>query len=202
MKKLFMVAAMAVAVLTVKAQSLACQDEGTFSVKPYAGLSMSTMLGDKDESNVRAGFTAGAEAQYMVNEWFAVSAGLAYSQQGGVAIDDGIKFTFDLDYINMPILANFYVCKGLALKVGIQPGYAMNQKLELTDGFYPVSGDISDYLRKFDIAMPIGISYEIQNVVVDARFNTGIFGVFKDEDKFSTDNYTNAAFHVTVGYRF
>lgn len=201
MKKILMIAVMAVVALTANAQSLSCQDEGTFSVKPYAGLSLGMLITNSDESDMRAGFTAGAEAQYMVNEWFAVSGGLAYAQQGGQTTTDGIKFTFEFDYINMPILANFYVCKGLALKVGLQPSYAINQKLEL-NAYSPITGDISNSFRKFDLAMPVGISYEHSNVVIDARVNAGIIGVFDADSAFDKDNYTNGVFQVTLGYRF
>lgn len=201
MKKIFMIALLAVVALAANAQSLSCQEEGTFSVKPYAGLSMSMLLNKDNDSDMRTGFTAGAEAQYMVNEWFAVSGGLAYAQQGGQTTTDGIKFTFEFDYINMPILANFYVCKGLALKVGLQPGYAINQKLEL-NAYSPISEDISNSFRKFDLAMPVGISYEHSNVVVDARINAGIIGVFDEDSAFDDSNYTNGVFQVTLGYRF
>jgi hypothetical protein len=37
-----------------------------------------------------------------------------------------------MDYINMAVLLNFYVVKGLALKTGIQPGFEVNDKVKVT----------------------------------------------------------------------
>ena len=46
----------------------------------------------------------------------------------------GAKLTDDvtnrLDYINVPIMANVYVVKGLAVKLGVQPGFNVSNKLK------------------------------------------------------------------------
>ena len=60
---------------------------------------------------------------------------------------------------------------------------------------YDVTGIPSDF-RKFDIAIPMGISYEYANFVIDARYNLGLIGVFKDESK-----YRNSVFQFTLGYK-
>ena len=36
------------------------------------------------------------------------------------------KSTNKLDYINVPIMANVYVTKGLAVKLGVQPGFLIS----------------------------------------------------------------------------
>ena len=38
--------------------------------------------------------------------------------------------------------------------------------------------DVKDGLRKFSLSIPIGISYEYENVVLDARYNVGCIEYF------------------------
>ena len=37
-----------------------------------------------------------------------------------------------MDYINVPVLLNVYVTKGLAVKAGIQPGFKVNSKVKVS----------------------------------------------------------------------
>ena len=50
---------------------------------------------------------------------------------GGGFVTESEEFSYRLNYLNIPILANFYVTKGLALKAGIQPGFLIGSKLRV-----------------------------------------------------------------------
>lgn len=103
--------------------------------------------------------------------------------------------TIKLDYINIPILANIYVTKGLALKVGVQPGFNVTHKYKVEKGSASASDDI-DGVKSFDFSIPVGASYEFSNLVLDARYNWGLTKVFKDA------NSKNSVFQITLGYKF
>ena len=104
-------------------------------------------------------------------------------------------------------MLNYYVTKGLALKAGVQLGFRMKAKMKTDDGSY----DIDEFYRlagmlipgeepkvnKFDLAIPVGISYEYQNVVLDARYNWGLLKVENIGPA-----YYNRVFEVTLGYKF
>ena len=181
MKKIFMMAVMAVAALTANAQ----QEVGTFSLQPKAGLNVSSLSGDGWKA--KAGFTAGVEGMYQAADKFGVSLGVMYSMQGAKVKGSDTKLKYG--YINIPILANYYVTKGLAIKAGIQPGFMVSAK----------AGDVNvkSGCKKFDFAIPVGVSYEIANVVLDARYNFGLTKTIKD-----TDKCKNGVFQFTVGYKF
>lgn len=181
MKKIFMMAVMAVAALTANAQ----QEAGTFSIQPKVGLNVSSLSGDGWKA--KAGFTAGVEGMYQAADKFGVSLGVMYSMQG--AKYKGFDTKMKYGYINIPILANYYVVKGLAIKAGVQPGFMVSAK----------SGDtnVKSICKKFDFAIPVGVSYEIANVVFDARYNIGLTKTIKDVDK-----NKNGVFQFTVGYKF
>ena len=169
------------------------------------------MTGNRD---VKAGFVAGVEAEYQITPVISVAAGLLYSIQGTKWEDletIGTNYRLmskdrmvDLSYLNIPIVANFYVAKGFALKAGVQPGFLLDNKGKETifdniqNREVEASGDIEG-IKKFDLSIPLGASYEFNNVVIDARYNLGLTKVCSgDENKASK----NSVIQVTVGYKF
>jgi hypothetical protein len=96
-----------------------------------------------------------------------------------------------MHYLNIPILANYYVVKGLAVKAGIQPGFLVGAK---HDG-----KSFSDDCKKFDFSIPVGLSYEISNIVFDARYNIGLTKTAKGDN---VEKTKNSVFQFTVGYKF
>ena len=186
MKKIFMMAVMAVAALTANAQ----QEAGTFSIQPKAGLNVSSLSGDGTKA--KAGFTAGVEGMYQIVDKFGVSAAVMYSMQGAKSkANSDLKVNYG--YINIPILANYYVVKGLAVKAGIQPGFMVSAKEKYGD----TSINVKDDCKTFDFTIPVGVSYEIANIVFDARYNFGLTKTVKHFDKGK-----NGVFTFTVGYKF
>ena len=54
------------------------------------------------------------------------------------------------------------------------------------------------YLKKFDLAIPLGASYEYKNVVFDVRYNLSVLRLNKDDwDK----NIRNSVIQFTLGYK-
>lgn len=201
MKKYLIIAILSVLSIAVNAQSRACQEAKTFSVKPFAGLSIGTFNGTNCES-VRNALVAGAEGQYMLNNCVGLSLGVAYSQQGAKYRESDYKMTGKLDYINVPMLVNFYLFKGFAVKTGLQPGFNIKKSLTVTSSEGKEITTIDDNVRPFDISIPMGVSYEIAHVVFDLRFNVGLIGIFKDYHEWGDENYLNEDIQLTVGYRF
>jgi len=174
MKKLFVMAAMVLSSVGAFAQQAA----GTTTLQPKVGLNVSTIA----DGDWKAGFAAGAELQYQATDKVGLAVGALYSAQG-------YKYnhiTWTPGYINIPVTLNYYVAQGLALKAGIQPGF-MVAKDDMIDGV----------LNTFDLSVPVGLSYEYQNFVFDARYNIGCTKVFKHADK----GYNNVI-QITVGYKF
>ena len=170
MKKILLAAVVMVMSLAAKAQN----EVGQITLKPLVGINLANVT-DIDDADMRVGLAAGVEAEYGIAEKFGVTAGAIYSMQG---IKDG-----KLDYINIPILANYYVIPGLAIKAGVQPAFNVGHE----DGADP---------KSFDLAIPVGASYEFNSFVLDARYN---FGVTKIAD---FGDSKNSVFQITLGYKF
>lgn len=202
MKKLFVIAAMMVAAVAANAQ---------ITLKPMAGLTIATIT-DMDDNSFRPGLAAGAEAEYLVNDMFGVSGGLLVSMQGtnyddySVTVNgvtNGWKdYSSTLTYLNIPLLANVHVAKGFAFKAGVQPGILLSAKVKQTEIVNNAENDwdrsSTDGLKKLDISIPLGVSYEISDFVIDARYNLGLTKINEN----GSNSSKNSVIMVTLGYKF
>ena len=199
MKKFFMMAVMAVACLTASAQN-ARHDAGSFTIQPMIGIAAGTLSGtysdfNFDSKDPRAGLTVGAEAEYYTStHWLSLSAGVMYTQQGWKYKNlTGGSDYMKLDFINIPVLVNFYVAKGFALKIGLQPGFRVSAK--------DAGNDVKDSFESFNLSLPIGLSYEFKNgITLDLRGTPALTSINKNSNsdfKLRSDCST-----LTIGYKF
>ena len=173
---------------------------GLVTFQPKVGLNIARNT-DAEGTDPRLGLAAGAEFEYQIKEKFSMAAGVVYSWQGfkesGNTPYGYATITYKLDYINIPIVANAYVYKGLALKFGIQPGFNISSKVTVDMNGSSRTGSISRDVKTFDLAIPVGLSYETKfGLVVDARYNIGVTKVFEGLD------CRNCVAQLTVGYKF
>lgn len=187
MKKFILSAVVMLASVATYAQ----HEVGTTTIQPKIGVNIANL--SELEGDVKVGLSAGAELEYQATDMVSFSAGVLYSMQGskwgGGKADIPLLGTVKLDskklntgYINVPVMANVYVVPGLAVKLGLQPGFC-------------ISKDNTD-AKTVDLSIPVGLSYEISNFVVDGRYN---FGVTK---AFDTTKAKNSVFQITLGYKF
>lgn len=192
MKKMFLTAAMMLASVATFAQNAV----GQITIQPKVGLNIANVT-DADDADARIGLAAGAEFEYGVTDMIGVSAGLVYSMQGYKFSEGNVDTTVKLDYLNVPILANVYVAPGLAVKLGVQPGFKLSSKVKMEGSGISTEGESDDDgVKGFDLAIPVGVSYQYQNIVLDARYNWGVTKVFDDVDS------KNSVFQITLGYKF
>ena len=68
-------------------------------------------------------------------------------------------------------MANVYVTKGLAVKLGVQPGFMVsgseNSKLNIPVASIGGTHDVK--AKSVDFSIPVGLSYEYNNFQLDAR---------------------------------
>ena len=190
MKKFLVFASLVLAFVSAKAQS----EVGQWSVRPTVGMNLGFMSNSEDCS-ARVGLVVGTELEYQATDMVGLSAGLLYSQQGCKVDDAG---TLKLDYINIPLLANVYVAKGFAVKLGLQPGFLINDKAKVSDSGVSVESGLGNLSKNFALSVPVGISYEFSNIQLDARYNWGVTHALSAEGESSN----SSVFMITVGYKF
>ena len=195
MKKIMMIAAMMVAVLSANAQN----EVGQVTLQPKVGINIANMTGDTwADKKAKVGLVAGVEAEYGITENFGLDFGLLYSMEGCKLKTTGMdkSLSVNLDYINIPILAQFYAAKGFAIKAGIQPAFNVRHKASY-DGESANLKDLGIETKSFNFSIPVGLSYEYESFVLDARYNIGVTKLFKDADQ-----GRNSTFSITLGYKF
>lgn len=149
-----------------------------------------------------------------------------------------------LEYLQIPLLVNIHPVKGLTLKTGVQVDFLIgaHRKAHQT-GWYDIADpdqtdphfiyewsqvpkkriDVDEnrsigllrYTNKTELVVPLGVSYEYRNIVLDASYHFGLSNVFSKDlsylswalpDGYVTKEYkertTNRYFQVTLGYRF
>jgi hypothetical protein len=231
MKNLILMAAMIAMATTVNAQNKVSK----WNITPRAGFTVSTLT-NSDDCDSKVGFAGGVEAEYMTNNWLGISAGLIYTVQGAkcnIQISEGAEeqptylklsdIKVNLNYLSLPVLANFHVFNGLTLKAGLQLDYLTSAKMKCKyDGYityYPdpekfygpgegtkvnVSGkdneSVKSQMHSGCISLPIGIAYEYKNIELDARYMLGL----TNANNLSTDDNDacNSTFAITIGYKF
>lgn len=195
MKKLFLLAALVMASTCVFAQ----HEPGSLTLQPRIGISAADFNNTSD-TEARVGLVVGPEFEYTLSNRFSLAFGVNYSQQGTELKDADV--TFKMDYLTIPIVANVYLFKGFALKAGIQPGVNLSAKLDANGTKTDIDEDM---VNSFDIAIPVGLSYEFRNFVLDARYNFGLTKIF-DEKKLNIKSVDldskNLGFQLTLGYKF
>ncbi len=191
MKKLLLIAAVAVFGFTsVNAQ------EVSFGAK--AGLNFAS-VGGGDEENFpkntgKTAFNVGAVAKIGISEKFAVQPELVYSSQGfkfstGLADDDA---NAKLDYINIPVLADFTVGSGFSLQAGPQVGFVITHKIDVDNVGETELDDVGT-----DFSIALGAQYELDSgLFFQARYTLGMADITPDVD------IQNNVISFSVGYFF
>ena len=178
-------------------------------------------VGDNQSQEVkpqaRPGFTGGVDVMYQASDIVGLSIGLSYVQAGCKykdVDDNGVTWHdhYDrMDYISVPLVGHSYIAPGLSINVGVAPSFLIYGKYHAgmqtydldTDGHRTnvkeaeIDQDIKKGLRNFTLSIPVGVSYEYENVVLDARYNVGVLNAYK-----YVLTARNKVFEVSVGYKF
>ena len=180
-----------------------------FGVK--GGVNFSSINGDEAESfDGRTSLHFGGVAEIMVSEKFAVQPELLYSAQGADYEENDFTGTVKLDYINVPVLAKFFVADGFSVEVGPQLGFLLSAKDEYDDLVGGGSGeeDIKDEAKGIDFAAALGLGYQTEGGLnFGARYNVGLSKIndFDDTDpEFDSSDisWKNGVIQVFVGFMF
>lgn len=176
-------------VCLVVTSGLFAQDK-TFSWGIKAGLNLSNYVGKDVDADMKAGFNAGIVTEMRLGNKFAIAPELVYSLQG--ASEGDIKV--NASYINLPIMAKYYVIKNLSINLGPQVGYAVSMKAKVK-GKSSQKVD-SDLYNAFDFGMGVGATYNFGKFFAEARYNYGFTDVSKDAKT------KNSVLQIGVGYKF
>lgn len=187
-----------------------------------AGGNIAWLNGDGELSKPVPGFHAGLFAEIKITEKFAFQPEVFYSHQGGkdeknehdgwLQINEKMRVT--LGYINIPVLAKYYVSKKFSIEGGPQLGINVlaRQKFEFDDnssGIRIIAGynmSVKESVKALDFGLAFGTGYDLNDhLFLQARYVIGMTTVHKEiNDEFGnfSPDIKNGVGQISVGYRF
>ena len=189
MKKTLIVAVVAI----MTALHVNAQKKGEFNFSGLFGGNLSTIT-NHDDAKVKFGWDVGGEFGYMLSDEFGISLGVINDQLGAKSKELDENFT--LRYVDVPLLAKYYVTPWLALKGGPQIGFLTSAKID--------DKSFKDDCNKTVFSIPLGICFEPNwrsgggySFVFDIRYHLGLSNVYK-----AGETCRNSAIIFTIGYKF
>lgn len=203
--KLFKLLSVGALVLGVATTSYAQDPSGSmspsFGVK--GGVNFATVSGDDfDSPDSRTSFHVGLLAEFPLAEIFSLQVEALYSGQGFKSNLDGEilggegKVEYQLDYINVPVLAKVYVIEGLSLEVGPQFSFKVNEEIDANAN--ADEGDLDlDTAEDFEFGLAAGLTFQTKSgLFASGRYNLGLTEIFENRD------VKNSVFQLGIGYKF
>lgn len=172
---------------------------GEFYYGAKLGVNVANMS-SKDQGEPVVRMNIGLTSDYRFNYRFALGTELFYSGTGtsmwaNVDVDGKMKrdiVHFNLNYINIPVLAKVYLVEGLNLEVGAQVGFLVSSAINYRGSKEKQS---SSNLNRVEFAVPVGLMYDFDNgLTVSARMQIGVTELVADD--------RNNIISVGVGYKF
>ncbi len=190
-----------------------------------AGVNFSNFSGGEADTKMKTGFHVGGLVEIFINEKFSIQPELLYSSQGAKLktqtmeiieaankLNAKVDLKMTLDYINVPIMAKYYVAEGFSVQAGPQIGILVKAETVLKttasiNGInvplpaeYNETEDSKDDVKPIDFGLNFGVGYELpMGIFVDARYNLGLSKLPEDKND---DKSKNAVFQFSVGYKF
>ena len=136
----------------------------------------------------------------LIDDSFSIQPEVIYSRQGFERdysfLGNNYTAEYQLDYINVPILAKLYIVKGFSIEAGPQFGFKINEKIDL-DNNDGNAGEELDEVNDFDMSLAAGLTFQFDGgLFINGRYNHSFNEVIKDTDA------KNSVFQVGLGFKF
>ena len=215
MKKVLVAATVAVfAIMNVNAQEVKFGVKAGVNFASISGNDFDASPGASNTPSVdgRISFHIGGVAEIVISENFSIQPELMYSSQGfsydsnlndSSGVIEDLVYTAKLDYINLPIIAKYYISEGFSIEAGPQIGYLMTFKYAAFSGFdgFDNNSDNKEGLRDIDFKFVVGVGFKMDSGLnFSARYNVGLSNVF-DMNPILESTYNNV-FQFSIGFMF
>lgn len=161
-----------------------------FGVK--AGLNLSSVVGDAYGVAPMTSFHLGVFYLFKPVDEVGIMPELVYSMQGTKTNYQPIQ-SVNYNYINLPVMINFYPTDNVFLQVGPQFGYLASSSVSNKN----LRPDFSKDLTSFDFAFAAGLGLDFDPLMISLRINRGL----TTTSKFNSGNYLNNVIQLSVGMR-
>lgn len=167
-----------------------------FGIK--GGVNFPNSSSDFHENETLIGYQVGIFSEIKTDEKFGIQPELLYSTHGvknkfvsdGIAYDNEVK----LSYLNLPILAKYFIVQGLSVQAGPQVGFLMKAE---ENGV-----NITDHVKTIDFGLNFGIGFNfLEDCSVDLRYNLGLSNALDFHVEDVNYKIKSSMFSLAVGYK-
>jgi hypothetical protein len=156
------------------------------------GLNISNLGGDSQGVSSKTSFHVGLFVLAPLSEKVKIMPELVYSSQGASVNSSSLRVNYN--YLNIPVMFNFYPTEKFFLQAGPQLGILTSA--ELTDGTN--SQNIKSQLKETDFSLGLGLGADLPKVILNARYNLGL----SSTSKATSGSFPNGVFQISVGFKF
>jgi Outer membrane protein beta-barrel domain len=210
----FFMALLLAGTLSVSAQEQAPDSDvlkPTFGIK--GGLNLSNFyVDDVKDKNIKSDIHAGLFLKLPVAKGFSIQPELLYSAKGAqISYDAGVfgsgKYNFNLNYVELPVLAVFNLTKNFNIHAGAYAAYLASANIkQVKDNAddNTIASFNEDDFNRFDYGLVGGIGFDINKFLIGARYNYGLGEVGKSDELISTGfrNSKNSVISAYIGFAF
>ena len=166
-----------------------------FGIK--GGLNVSSLhFGDNTSLDSKIGFHVGGLAHIHASKTWAIQPEIFYSLEGAKGtLPNNNKLTYNLSYINVPVLLQYFFDNGFRLEGGPQMGFLLSAKTK--------TGNLTVDNKGFEstaFSIPLGIGYlTAEGLGFDARY---VFGLSNINDNKNGPTIQSNVFQFGIFYQF
>ena len=193
MKKLFTI--LTVVVLSTTMSFAQVQFGGT------AGLNMANVSGDDMEGDMKIGMHVGVSAAFELSDAMTLKTGALYSTKGTQDEESGMKMSYNLSYIEIPVNLSFSVSDQISLMAGPYIGLLMGAEVEVsgTGGLFDGTIDMKDDTRAMDFGINVGAGFAVTEAIsINVGYQMGLASLDSEGDS----NSKNSNIHLGMTYSF
>lgn len=197
MKRIIVLSVFTLTAFTIQAQI-------RFGAK--AGANFSTLTGSDAtmDGNVspkyKTGFAGGALVNVPLSNQFSLQPEVLYSMEGARYKEGEIKMDYKINFINIPVFAQYNHSSGFYAETGPQFGLLTSAKI--SSGDYSMS--IKDNMKKFNLSWGFGAGYKLSSGLgIGARYQLGLTSIAEGDSDGEGDaaaDVKSSGFHIGLFY--
>ena len=212
---------LAATVITASFFSASAQEQQTGSERSLspkfgikAGVNLANLyVDDVQDENMKAGLNVGLLAKIPLIRGLSIQPELLYTSKGSKVAYDNLllgngEYRFNLNYVELPVLAVINLAKNLNLHAGGYAAYltSVNVKDMDDDGnVYDIDKLNADNFNRIDYGLVGGLGLDIENFTIGARYNYGLKEVGKEGSGGASTylhNSKNSVINLYIGFGF
>jgi len=190
------------------------QDNGWNALKlgVKGGVNFSNLyVDDVDDENMKAGLNLGLFAKIPVTKRLSFQPEILYSSKGSKITYNNIlgsgTYRFNLNYVEVPLLAVVNIAGPLNLQAGGYVAYLSSANVKSVDdegNIQEVNDLDADNFNRFDGGLVGGLSFDIKGFTIGGRYNYGLNEVGESGSLAGqlTKNSKNSVITFYVGFGF